>query len=70
MEIEKNRETQEQYWAREVVWATGKILSEGQPFNWKHIRNSTNMRRKDFEKCLSYTDEFSSGELAERIKLL
>lgn len=50
--IEEYKETQEQYWAREVVWAAEKILLEGQAFNWKHVRNLTNLRNVDFISCL------------------
>ena len=38
-------ETQEQYWAREIVWAVEQIRNNREPLNLKHIRNYTNLRR-------------------------
>lgn len=69
-EILKHEESQQHYWAREVVWAVYKILEEGQPFSWKRVRNLTNMRRVNFEACLPYIDEMVGAEMAERIKHL
>lgn len=46
-EVLKYQETQEQYWAREIIWAVGKIQREGKPFNWKQIRVLTNMRKEN-----------------------
>lgn len=51
-EVMKYKETQEEYWAREVIWAVRKIKEEGAPLNWKHIRNLTNMRKCNLESCL------------------
>ena len=57
-EIQKYHESQEQYWAREVMWAVKKIQREGDVLNWKHIRDLTNMRRCDLTACAPYfTDE-------------
>jgi hypothetical protein len=57
VEIERNQETQLEYWARETVWAVNKVLSEGQPLNWKHVRSLTNMRKKDLVACLPYLND-------------
>lgn len=69
-EILKHYESQEEYWAREVVWAVQKILSEGQPLNWKHIRNLTNMRNENFQACKPYLEKYADTEMAEKIKEL
>jgi hypothetical protein len=69
-EILKYEESQQHYWAREVVWAINKILEEGQPFSWKRVRNLTNMRRVNFEACLPYINEMVEAKMAERIKHL
>lgn len=61
-EIEKYHELQEQYWAKEVVWAVHKIIREGDILNWKHIRNLTNMRRCDLIACFPYLYEFADNE--------
>lgn len=67
-EIKKHEESQEQYWAREVVWAVNKIIREGDILNWKHIRNLTNMRKCDLIACISYLHMFADDKLVNRIK--
>lgn len=69
-EIKKHEESQERYWAREVVWAVNKIIREGDVLNWKHIRNLTNMRKCDFIACMPYLDVFTDDKLVNRIKEL
>lgn len=69
-EIKKHEESQEQYWAREVVWAVNKIIREGDVLNWKHIRNLTNMRKCDLVACIPYLDMFTDGKLIKQIKEL
>lgn len=66
--ILEHYESQEEYWAREVVWAVQKILVEGQPLNWKHIRNLTNMRNENFQVCKPYLEMYVDDETAERIR--
>ena len=67
-EIEKFQESQEQYWAREVVWAVNKILNEGQALNWKHIRNLTNMKKQNFILCLPEIKKIVSDGFYRQIK--
>lgn len=67
-EIKNYSIPQEQLWAKKVVWAVKKILSEGQPLNWKHIRNLTNMRNENFQVCKPYLEMYTDAEMAERIK--
>lgn len=50
-EILKYSESQEQYWAREVIWAVNKILLEDDNVNWKKIRCLTNIRKENFQQC-------------------
>lgn len=69
-EISANAETQEEYWAKELVWAVNTIMREGQPLNFRHIRNLTNMRRSYCEACIPYLDKYGEEELAEKIRLL
>lgn len=66
-EIEKYQESQEKYWAREVVWAVNDILRKGQILNWKHVRNITNMRKKDFIVCLPYIQNYCDVNMLEVI---
>ena len=69
-EIEKYQETQEQYWAKEVVWAIQELSLEGQPINWKRIRNLTNMKNTDFRKCQECLYWYIDKEMVEVIKTL
>ncbi|MDD3325407.1 MAG: TniQ family protein [Sulfurospirillaceae bacterium] len=57
-EIEKYSETQEEYWARLVIWAARKIMSEEKPLNWKQIRNLTNIKKENFEACKIFLDRY------------
>lgn len=70
VEILKYEESQQHYWARETIWATNKILAEGQPLSWKQVRNLTNMRRVNFEACLPYLGGLAEEEMVDRIKNL
>ena len=67
-EIEKNYISQHEYWAIEVVWAANIIIHTGEPFNWKHIRNLTNMKKQDLIACLPYVEKYADETLNERIK--
>lgn len=69
-EIEKHYETQEEYWAREVVWAVKCILREGNTLNWKHIRSLTNMRKQDLIRCVPYLLNYTDIGIVENIKRL
>lgn len=69
-EIEKHYETQEEYWAREVVWAVNHIITEGNRLNWKQIRNLTNMRKQDLMKCVPYLSKYVDMDMVDKIKIL
>ena len=69
-EIERNQETQEQYWAREVVWAVNKITGDGNMLNWKHVRNLTNMRKCNLIACIPYLCEFADDDLIQSVKAM
>ena len=56
-EIEKYKETQEEYWAREILWAIEKLKREGKIVNWKNIRILTNIRKKDMLRTLSMLED-------------
>ena len=66
-EIKRWQESQAEYWARETVWAVGKIEKAGQILNWRHFRTLTNMRREDFLRCNEYLENYTSIEHAKRI---
>lgn len=69
-EIQKHSMSQEEYWASEVVWAAKKLIHDHEPFNWKHIRNLTNMRKADLVECLPYISKFADKALCEKIMVV
>lgn len=66
-EIQRHKESQEQYWAREVVWAVRQVEDRGGTLTWRKVRDLTNMRRRDFEACLPYISDYADRELVEQI---
>lgn len=69
-EIKKNRETQEQYWAREVVWAANQLKASGIPIVWRRIRELTNMRPAYFRACWPYIADCADKELVAQLQNL
>lgn len=63
-----NMESQYEYWAREIIWAANKIIVEGQPLNWTHLRRLTNMRKANFQACIPYLSKFGTPDTVEKIK--
>ena len=66
-EIRKHEETQEQYWAREVVWAANQLMAAGSPLVWRRIRELTNMRRKNLTACTPYIPKFADEKIVDRL---
>lgn len=66
-EIEKYKETQEKYWAREVVWATKEIEKEGGELSWSRIARMTNTRKPNLIASIPYLNEFADDELVRQI---
>ena len=66
-EIQRYKESQEQYWAREVVWAACQLKDTGDILTWRKVRDLTNMCRRDFEVCLPYIHDYADSEFAEQI---
>lgn len=66
-EIQRNEESQEQYWAREVVWAANQLRIAGVPLVWRRIRELTNMRPQNFRACLPYVSDFAGDEMLAQL---
>lgn len=66
-EIRKHEESQEQYWAREVVWAANQIIASRSTLVWRRVRELTNMRRKNFEACVPYLSYYADSKLQKQI---
>ena len=67
-EVLKHQEQQEQYWAREIVWAMGKIQEEGKMLNWKQVRVITNMRKDNALASLPYLKIIADPEVYEQVR--
>lgn len=52
--IQKNIESQTEYWAREIEWAVNELIKENKPLNTSRIMKLTNMRLRDIEVSISY----------------
>lgn len=69
-EVMKYAETQEEYWSREVIWSLRKLRREGEPLNWRHIRNLTNMRKRNLEACLPELEKRVEKEEFELLRAM
>ncbi|MDE6282072.1 MAG: hypothetical protein K2M15_09895, partial [Oscillospiraceae bacterium] len=66
-EIRRHEESQEQYWAREVVWATNQLIAAGSPLVWRRIRELTNMRPENYRACLPYVANYADAEMIDQL---
>lgn len=64
----RHQESQAEYWAREVVWAYNRLLSQGDELTYTHLRSLTNMRRSDFVACSRHLGKYTDADTAEAIK--
>ena len=69
-EILKYRESQEEYWTREMIWAYQDILANSDTLQWTSIRKRTNLRRSNALKCIPTLQANSSADALEIIKIL
>ncbi|MFR4988713.1 TniQ family protein [Anaerotruncus colihominis] len=69
-EIEKYVESQEQYWAREIVWAANQIILSGGTLTLGKIEHLTNMRHKNIEACIPFLSNYTEHQFAEQIQQL
>ena len=66
-EINRHYESQEQFWAREIIWAVDTILKKGNTLNYKHIRTLTNLRKCDFDSAIKYISDDKIRFLVEKL---
>lgn len=66
--VVRHQESQAEYWAREVVWAYNRLLSQGDELTYTHLRSLTNMRRPDFLACSVHLGKYTDADTAEAIK--
>ena len=61
--IQKNYESQEEYWAREIIWSIKLIKSEGLPINYTNIQRITNIRKTNMKQCLPYLNTETNKDI-------
>lgn len=69
-EIKNHSESQEEYWAREVVWAFNMANKYGKIFNFSYLWKLTNIRKQNLLRCLLYIDKHTDSNNAQQIKML
>ncbi len=57
--IQKNYESQEEYWAREIIWAANQITSQNIPLTFTNIQKITNIRKRNLIVCFPYIKQYS-----------
>lgn len=67
-EIQKYKETNEQYWAREVIWAINTIKNKGEVLNFRKIRNLTNMRKEYLIACMPELKKIGDEDIIKVVK--
>lgn len=67
--VMKYYETQEQYWAKEVVWAVNKLEKDGKEVSQNQVRRLTNMRKDNLIASLPHLEVIDS-DIAEMIAKL
>lgn len=56
--IKKYAETQDEFWAREIVWAYKKLKEKGQLFYWSDIRKLTGIKKCNLDRVIPYLKEY------------
>ena len=69
-EVEKNYETWEHYWAREMVFYYQKIKTEGKPVTVTAIMKMTNARKHNLIRGIPYLDLYTDSETSAAIREL
>ena len=66
-EIRRFYETQEQFWARVIVWAVTTILDKGQQLSRTRVKNMTEIRDAKISACLPYMNRYADDALVSEI---
>lgn len=65
--IQKNIESQTEYWAREIEWAVNELIKGNKPLNTSRIMKLTNMRLQDIEVSVSYIKNQETKDLVREL---
>ena len=66
--INKYLETQEQYWAREAVWAAKQLIKDGIPLSKTRLLQLINLRVKNYERCIPSLPLYIKGDLLRQLQ--
>ena len=61
-------ETQEEYWAREAVWAAKQLIKDGIPFSKTRLLQRINLRPQNYERCIPYLPLYTEGDLLHQLQ--
>lgn len=61
-------ESIEEYWAREIVFYYEKFINQNVSISWRQLRDRTNIRRSDFERCKKYLSNYTDNTTADKIR--
>lgn len=64
-EILQYQESQEEYWARELIWTIEDIQKRGETVNYEKVRKVTNMRREYINACYPYVCQSGKQQIIE-----
>lgn len=67
-EIKSHEETQEQVWAKQVVWAVNRLMMQGRPVTMKQIRILTNMRQAYINASIPYLTQYADASIVKQIE--
>lgn len=56
--FEAYSETQEEYWAREIIWAYKMLVEKEKPFYWSDIRKLTGIKKCNLDRVLPYLADY------------
>lgn len=66
-EILKHKETQEEFWARKIIWGVKKIIRENLSLNLTRIESITNIEKENIIRCIPYIGD---NDTREKLKSL
>lgn len=68
--IKQYMETQEEYWAREVVWMAKELLKDGISISKTRLLQRINLRPQNYERCIPYLPLYTEGDLLRQLQSL
>ncbi len=67
-EVKRYEESQEEFWARKIVWQYRKLLSEGEDITYRSLTRPLNLRRENFISSLPFLFHYCEKEEKNHIK--